>query len=84
MNNSKLSRVRQARKRAYNWTYRSPAINRGVDVYPAELTKLHHARRSCDVLYYRTRADGNAAREEGVVWFCMLTARRCPTSLLPR
>ena len=34
-----------------------PAINRGTDVFPAELTKLHHARQCCDVLYHRTRAD---------------------------
>jgi hypothetical protein len=31
-----------------------PAINRGVDVFPAELTKLPHARQCCDVLYHRT------------------------------
>jgi hypothetical protein len=58
-----------------------PAINRGVDVFPAELTKLHHARQCCDVLYHRTRADGTAAREEGVVWFRMVSDAALPYEL---
>ena len=50
-----------------------PAINRGADVFPVDLAKLPHARQCCDVLYHRTRADGVAVREEGVVWFRMVT-----------
>jgi hypothetical protein len=50
-----------------------PAINRGVDVFPTEVEKLPHARQCCDVRYHHTRADGTAAREEGVVWFRMVT-----------
>jgi hypothetical protein len=64
-----------------------PAINRGVDVFPAELTKLLYARQCCDVLCHRTRADGTAAREEGVVWFRMVTDVALPYELhdlLPR
>jgi hypothetical protein len=50
-----------------------PAISRGVDVFPAEVEKLPHARQGCEVRYHHTRADGTAAREEGVVRFRMVT-----------
>ncbi len=52
-----------------------------MDVFPAELTKLHHARQCCDVLYHHTRADGTAAREEGVVWFRMVSDAALPYEL---
>jgi hypothetical protein len=58
-----------------------------VDVSPAEAQKLPHARQCCDVLYHHTRADGIAAREEGVVWFRMVTDVAVPYQLhdlLPR
>jgi hypothetical protein len=64
-----------------------PAINRGADVFPVDLAKLPHARQCCDVLYHRTRADGVAVREEGVVWFRMVTDAALPYELhdlLPR
>jgi len=64
-----------------------PAINRSADVFPAEVEKLPHARQCCDVLYHRTRVDGTAAREEGVVWFRMVSDLALPYQLhdlLPR
>jgi hypothetical protein len=64
-----------------------PAINRSADVFPAEVEKLPHARQCCDVLYHHTRADGTAVREEGVVWFRMVSDLALPYQLhdlLPR
>ena len=43
-------------------------INRGVDVFPAGLDKLPHARQCCDIKYHHTK-DGEDVRKEGVVWF---------------
>ena len=56
------------------------AINRGVDVFPEQVDKLPHARQCCDMKYHHT-ADGVDIREEGIVWFKMVSEVELPYQL---
>ncbi len=50
-----------------------PRVNRGLNVFPEELAKLPHACQACDFKYHHVTADGVFVREEGVVWFKMVS-----------
>ena len=56
------------------------AINRGVDVFPEQVDKLPHARQCCDMKYHHT-ADGVDIRDEGIVWFKMVSEVELPYQL---
>ena len=49
------------------------SINRNASVFAAEATKLPHARQACDLVYHHVTVDGACVREEGVVWFKMVS-----------
>ena len=56
------------------------AINRSANVFPEEVEMLPHARQCCDMKYHHT-ANGVDTREEGVVWFKMVSDVELPYQL---